>query len=420
MKPLVGTWALLAAFTLPAIACSSDEDDAGSGGNGGNGTGGMMIGTGGSGGGVGTGGTNGSGDGDGGTVDLPPGRLDELRDGSCAGWSAEPESAPAVLMMVVDVSGSMDRDAPGSNRSKWSETHGALEGAIQDLPGTTGVGMLFFPNQETGTYRNPSDPSTCVTVDELIPVAPLGDPSSAFRDQIVDALDDVRPNGGTPTYDAYSVAYDSLRNSNVPGHRFMLLITDGQPTYAESCVGNGRADNPVDTQPIIDQIAAAASQGIRTFVIGSPGSEETVDVGDDARPWLSRAAEAGGTATDGCSHDGPNYCHFDMVDEPNFGEGLRAALGAIAGQIVQCDYVLPEPPGDQQLDPEKVNVILTEGDGSQQLILRSDASACEEGWYYSDDGEQVLLCEGTCSRVKADAQAGLELLFGCGEGEVVE
>lgn len=59
------------------------------------------------------------------------------------------------------------------------------------------------------------------------------------------------------------------------------------------CVGQQNL-SPQPEDPIVDEIANAYSNGNRTFVIGSPGSEVNVATGTDARPWLSYAAEQGG------------------------------------------------------------------------------------------------------------------------------
>src|SRR5690606_30076251 len=103
-------------------------------------------------------------------------------------------------------------------------------------------------------------------------------------------LGDAEPDGSTPTHDAYKHALDnSMRVTNVPGSRYMLLITDGVPTYALQCVGSGFPNDPSPTEPIVDEIAAAAADGIKTFIVGSPGSENDGN-GGDARPWMSRGA----------------------------------------------------------------------------------------------------------------------------------
>lgn len=145
-------------------------------------------------------------------------------------------------------------------------------------------------------------------------------------------------------------------------------------------------------------------------MLGSPGSEEAIG-GGDARPWLSAAARVGGTAAAGCSDTGPNFCHMDLTQAPDFAAALAQSLGSIAGAVVSCDYELPTPPGGQTLDLNTINVIYTAASGTQQLVGRSMDPACSDGWTLS--GNRVVLCSNTCAQVKADDKASLLLLFGC-------
>ena len=73
------------------------------------------------------------------------GSVGELRDAACAGWASEPELLPAVLMLVVDVSGSMESQAPGGGGSKWAITRDALSEAMNALPASTAVGIIYYP-----------------------------------------------------------------------------------------------------------------------------------------------------------------------------------------------------------------------------------------------------------------------------------
>jgi hypothetical protein len=168
---------------------------------------------------------------------------------------------------------------------------------------------------------------------------------------------------------------------------------------------------------VVQAIETAHSQGIQTFIIGSPGSEESIN-GTDARvAWLSKAARVGGTDTPGCSDAGPNFCHIDLTQSQDFASALESSLGKIAGAVVQCTYPLPVPPSGQTLDPNAINVVYTAGGGAQTLVGRSSDANCSEGWTLQ--GDEVELCSKTCDDVKADAQARLELLFGCSSVPVV-
>ena len=293
---------------------------------------------------------------------------------SCAGETHEPENGPAVLQLVVDTSLSMDQAAPGGGGSKWVVTRDALAIALEQLSPQTSVGLMFYPNRGTaGNSDTPRDLSECVDVNGMVPIALLGEAGSPHRTALADALQMAGPDGSTPTHDAYKYALDnSISTTTQPGRRFMLLITDGVPTYALECVGSGQPADPSPTQPIIDEIAGAASSGVQTFIIGSPGSEND-GMGGDARPWMSRGAIAGGTARAGCSEAAEPFCHFDMTTEPNFAEALSDALGEIAGAVVSCTYVIPTTgSGGQTVDRNLVNIRYTPGGGTEETILRSD------------------------------------------------
>jgi hypothetical protein len=317
---------------------------------------------------------------------------------ACAGQSAGAESAPSVLSLLVDTSGSMDEDAPGARGSKWTVTRGSVLDAIENMPEDTSVGVIFYPNV-------PSNSEPCIERQTAVPVAALDGNGSRQRQRITQAFQRQDPEGGTPTHDAYEYAITDLATSRAIGPRFVVLITDGIPTYSLGCEGDGQANDPVDSGPLILAARDAATLGIRTFVIGSPGS-------DDARGSLSRMAEAGGTATAGCSHTGPNYCHFDMTRERDLGAGLTNALGIISGVALGCRYRVPAPPDGETLDPGKVNVLFTPPGGAQELIGQSLDDGCSEGWRYTDDQTQIRLCSTTCERVQ-DSEGSLTLQFGC-------
>jgi hypothetical protein len=325
------------------------------------------------------------------------GDTEDLGNG-CVGQTAGTEAVPAVLQLVVDTSGSMDQDAPGTKDSKWVVTRASLLDAIDELPSNTSVGVVFYPDV-------PIEASSCFDGEADVAIAPLASAGSSQRRQIESAFARQSPDGGTPTHDAYRYAYNELAAAKVVGARFAVVITDGNPTFSLGCVGTGLVSDPVDPTPLVAEAARAKAAGVSTFVIGSPGSE-------GARESLSRMAEAGGTARENCSHDGPNYCHFDMTRSRDFASDLKEALGTISGLTLSCSYDIPEPPSGQTLDPERVNVQFTPKGGEAELLARSGSGTCSEGWQYSKDGQQVLLCGTTCDRVKG-SEGNLSLVFGC-------
>ncbi len=394
----VGQLLVVAAVSSSLFACGSSDGDAdGAGANGSGGTGGLVLGTGGK--------SAGTGTHDGGLVPLTPDEVEDIENAACTGWAAEGENLPAVLQLVVDVSGSMDDPAPGGNRrTKWQVTRDALSEAIDTLPASVSAGVLYYPNRDTGSSTTTRPVNSCVNVDEMVPIAILGNDSSPQRDALQSSLDDANTDSYTPTHDAYHHALkQSLEPFQAQANKFMLLITDGAPTMSLGCIGGmmgggmgmGVVDAP--TQPIVDEIKAAFGTGIRTFLIGSPGSEESSEGNMDMRPWLSRAAQEGGTAKAGCQVDGPNFCHLDMTQEPDFGQALVDGLATVVGQIIDtCTFAVPPAPNGQTVDPNLTTLIIESSMGAT-LALQDDKGDCGEGWRFNASG-QVELCPATCDK----------------------
>jgi hypothetical protein len=338
----------------------------------------------------------------------------DLRAQACNGWKSEPEVLPVVLMLVVDNSASMN-ERPGRSQgggTKWEITRDALASTIDGMPATAAVGVLFYPNMNTSGSDVERPIDQCVNINALIPIDLLGSPGSAQRNSISNGLT-TRPAGSTPTHDAYDYALvHGMNVSRLPGNRFMLLITDGAPTLAKGCQGGGLPDTPAPTDPIIDEVRSARQDGVRSFLIGSPGSESVNNM--DNRSWMSMAAVLGATARDGCSVNGPQYCHIDLSQDADFKSALNAALARILGLITSCTFDVPaKGQNGETVNPKQINVIYTPGDGSdEQLIGRNDASDCQDGWQMDADG-RVVLCPSTCFTAQNDPDSKVELLFGC-------
>ena len=383
---------------------------------------------------------------EGGIVSLTPEELAALEDGSaCQGWTAEGENLPAILQFVVDTSLSMNTMAPGGDfgETRWTVTRDALRAALDDLPGSVAAGILFYPNMANSASTTARPVEECIAVDEILPIDVLGEAASAQRTTLDDALATTEPNGYTPTEDAYRYA---LTSSLVPytgttGDKFMVLLTDGAPTMAEGCItapapvqcpqgcgptppatacpagcvmgGGGGMLADVPTQPIVDEITAAFGQGVRTFLIGAPGSEVGSD-GSDKRPWLSKGAIEGGTPKDGCMEAGPAFCHMDMTQEADFATALTEGLRAIATAVVNtCSFVIPDPPDGHELDLDDTSLVVKWADGTGSAYLRDSVGDCGEGWSLDATGTQIDLCPASCEQLKASPGATVQLSFGC-------
>jgi hypothetical protein len=388
-------------------ACGSKSDDDGAGGSGG----GIIIGNGGSisfpqGG-------NGSTSGklDGGQLPLTPQQVTSIKGQACAGETIEGEALPSVIELVIDTSSSMNQKAPGGSQSKWEVTRAALLDAVVGgpsgggLPATTGVGLIFYPNRMATINATPADVTSCVNTGAAIAPAVLGGATATQRSTLRTAIEQVQLAQSTPTNDAYKYAFENaISKVTLPGKRFMLLVTDGTPTLSLGCVNTTGSLSDVDPSPIVDAIRTAAAAGIKTFLIGSPGSEAN-------RTWMSQAAVIGGTAPAGCQAAGPKWCHMDMTSSPNFSDALRAGLASVAGQVNSCEYGFAKAPSGQTISANNINVILTSG-GSSQLVVRDDVGDCKQGWQLTAD-QHVLLCPDTCATVQNDPKMAVDVVFGC-------
>lgn len=409
-----------AALSVIALASSCSKDSGDDDGNG------KSLSTGGSGNSLGTGGSGAGsvpnvGTGTGSVVPITPEQVTNLQNLACAAWAMEPEGLASKLELVVDISSSMNQSANGINTTKWVATRDALAEAVPGVNGpglgaNTAVGLLYFPGlkvQNVPTTPRP-DSTSCLNLSDSIPMAPMGDMSGAQRTAIFNSLMTVPLGQGTPTLDAYTYALENVvlapAQQAFPGDPYILLITDGLPTLDLGCynVNGSLDDSSVPSAPIVAKVADAMSRGVKTFIIGSPGSEE-------GKSWLSAAARAGGTGTAGCSDNGPTYCHMDMTTAPDFSVALRNGLAQVMHTVSGCKYVVPteSTDGTQTVDPALISPIIQYSDGSSELATADSTGACAGEGYRLNSATELEFCPTTCARMQADGGAVIQFLFGC-------
>jgi hypothetical protein len=83
-----------------------------------------------------------------------------------------------------------------------------------------------------------------------------------------------------------------------------------------------------------------------------------------------------------------------------------------------CQWTLPVPPGDEVLDPQKVNVVFEDGATSLELgkvSQEADCAAVEHGWYYDDAAAptKIIVCPQTCQWIQGRPDAQMLIKFGC-------
>jgi hypothetical protein len=343
---------------------------------------------------------------------------DALLRGTCAQSTVQSALLPANILFVVDRTGTMACNPPPttasedceqtperadvSTPSKWEITSSALIEALKTLPPTASIGISYFSKDEScGVNSRPS--------------VPLARNTAMLQAAIEASLKGVTPGGGTPLVGATILAYKHLHelalDGRITGNEFVVLITDGeqseQCSYAPRC---GDAQSCYDLL-VDEEVPKAASPGvgIRTFVIGAPGSES-------ARGVLSRIAQNGGTGAPGCDPAQGN-CHFDMTRGGDFGALLGEALTAIVGQTVDCELPVPVSTEDGgMLDPSRLNVVYSPSDAPAEVVLQDMRAACDDGadgWQYSEDMTKIRLCGAICQRVRGDQGGRVDVVIGC-------
>jgi hypothetical protein len=420
--------ATAAALLSMTVACAQSGDDgfdvAGRGGAGSGrapvagsaGVSGAAAGMGGTRAGAGGGGAGGSGGRR--PVELLP-NAEAILMAQCARWSRQSLLLPSNLLLVVDRSASMSCNPPPITDSvaceaapmhlapdmpsKWQVMREALRAALLALPDDTVVGLSYFSNDDAcGVHSLPS--------------VPLSELNPRQRSALRASLDNVQPDGATPLVGASVLAYKHLHAAalagEIRGGKYVVLITDGE--QSEACSDSMQCSGAVDCTRLLTEVeapkAAGHGVGIKTFVIGVPGSEAS-------RTTLSQLAMVGGTARPNCDV-ALGDCHFDMTHREAFGVALEEALGEIAGRRLDCELSLPIPDDEElELDPDLVNVVHSPAAGGAPRVIPQDVRApCDagaDGWQYTDDGTRIRLCGPTCEQVRADRGARLDVVIGC-------
>lgn len=283
------------------------------------------------------------------------------------------------ILIVLDRSGSMVSDV-----DRWTPSSKAVKTFTKDLTETVKFGLMLFPAPGTdpegpngldlagaivgGILGVPADPNapmapqfSCEPGKIDVPVA------LKSAGQIAKTLDarESAPSrrGATPTAASLEAALSVLDQPPCPdcpaaGPRYVLLVTDGQPTCGAAGGGN---TTPEDIAATAANIVKLKERDISTYVLG-------YDLGGDAIPVMNDFAQKGGTGM-----------FLPVEDE----QSLLTELRRITGSLVPCEYELK----DQVPDPNFVRVQI---DGKtykyeedwhvegNKIVLKPEAAACSK------------------------------------------
>lgn len=381
----------IGAGVFSAVGCGGDGNDGGTGLGGGS-NGNLSL---------------GDGDGDG-TVGDGDGGIDgcaEFSAEGCTGLTFEGENVPLDIYVMFDLSCSMSctvdqqgccrnsDDAAPEDEWRIQPVRNAMRAFLQDPQSAgIGVGLGFFGDHPVQPPPGEGDP-VCTVEDHADATVPIGVlPESS--DELISALDDGEPQGGTPTHLAIDGACDYSNDwkQENPTHKVVvLLVTDGIPEH--SCQAD--IDQAVDSA----ESCFDSGNGRELYVLGVAANN------NDSLDQLNDIADAGGTE------------QAYLTDSNDVENSVLEALNAIrADAAIPCTLNIPDPPDGGTIDYGQVNVgVCDAAENTVHTYFVEEPADCDHGaWYYEDvDGEQVVqLCEPTCDTVSVSG-AALTLSVGC-------
>jgi hypothetical protein len=344
--------------------------------------------------------------------------------GACASSHYEGKLSPLDIYIMLDKSGSM------TSNNKWGNCTNALKTFVQSpVADGIGVGIQYFP------FTGPPPPGcalcmdcncifgptcgcsgcssscmngvctatclggvadSCMVPDYATAAVEIGLlPGNATA--LVNSINSITPNGGTPTRPALEGALSHARDWAIanPDHKVVVVFaTDGEPST------NLCAPNTIPDSQNIAQMYLNGTPSIPTYVIGV-GSTLTS---------LHAIAQSGGTMMAYIVDGGPNTTQ-QFIDAMN---AIRQSAG------LACEYIIPPLTDGGMIDFNQVNVQYIPGSGgtAQDILHAQDAADCDPvqgGWYYDNNAAptKILICPATCMTIEADDLGKIDILFGC-------
>jgi len=339
--------------------------------------------------------------------------------GASCGASVIQAEVPIVnVLLVVDKSSSMNETSEFSV-SRWTALGGALGTALEEAKAGVSFGLDLYPFAD-----DPNDtPATCETPGGSGVLVPVGPGVDTVPD-IVDALETYQPAGGTPTADALGRALDYFTTgagTDLEGTNYVLLATDGgpncnadlrcdensctinleNPMASMGCMGSccdpmldpAGPTNCLDEDRTVRRVEALADAGIRTFVVGIPGSQFFAGT-------LDRLAEAGGEPNPDAP---PSYYAVTGADGA---EGLAEVLTRITTSLITtCRLQLTSTPMSSNYEG-LLNVVI---DGQEV------PQAGDDGWEVdrTTSPPTIVLKGATCEAMETRGAEEVEITYGC-------
>jgi hypothetical protein len=184
---------------------------------------------------------------------------------------------------------------------------------------------------------------------------------------------------GTPLHTAIRKAHFALAQRTTTNPRFLVLASDANV----SCLPGLPAE-----MEAVKNVESAATQGIRTFVLG------TATIGTKQHTLLDQLATAGKEPIGGPTKYYPVQNKSEML----------AALDRISERLTSCVWTVPAQAPAPDFVAMEVNGMRVPRDVNQR-----------EGWNWAmGSNRQVIHLYGqACDRLRANPTATVEMIYGC-------
>jgi hypothetical protein len=338
--------------------------------------------------------------------------------GGCGKTDLAAEPPLVSVLVVVDKSSSMTGTPTGFTEDKWTALGAALGEALDAAKDGVAFGLDFYP---LGDDRDPTAPvDTCEMPTNSDILVPIG-PGTSTVPLIDDALADYAPAGGTPTAAALARALDYFTSgdgASLGGDRYVLLATDGGPNCnpdlacelgtctlnmdgldcggQNCCDADLDPDGPLsclDEDETVAQVDALANAGVKTFVVGIPGTRAYGSTLD--------AMAVAGLAENPSAP--PSYYRVESMGGT---EGLAEVLTRITRGVIQsCRLQLSSTPDD----PDYEGLLNVEIDGQDVPQMGDD------GWEVdrTTSPPTIVLKGATCEYMETHGAEQVSITYGC-------
>jgi hypothetical protein len=333
-------------------------------------------------------------------------------DGACGGTAVKATAKDANILLVLDKSGSMQQTPTGFTVSKWEALKTSLHDALTPVKNKISLGLEMFPYDASTPIALSCSGNCCAMPTGAAAINVPIEPGVTAVDKITTTVNGMSPGGATPTAKALdqALAYFTTGAGASLTDKYVLLATDGGPNCNEgltctadkcttnidgSCsAGTNCCDSSkiscLDSDQVIAKLEALKAAGVKTFVVGIPGSE-------GYKTYLDQFANAGGmTAPSGTTK-------YFAVDAAGGTGGLTDVFKLITGELItSCTLTLDSAPPD----PNQINVYVDD-----KVVPQSGA----DGWDLdtSTTPPTVVLKGATCEGVKSKGAKSIRVEFGC-------